>query len=283
MGPLYNNKVINRISLTDLGVLADPELTPLGVDATIHNGCIISKIMKNIWKLNNNPDVKIDTVNLVCSSPLLRSMETAYYITRKWKNPPNKIYVLPHLRELDERSDDIYSQESLIKINSIPEYAMKSLYEQKQYLKSEGIIKFFDFSFVENDLHSRSQPGNIKVFIDWFSNTFIPILDFDPKMLNVFVVTHSGVLKEFSHQGFHNNSGFLLNTNIIPASKTIKFKSLYPFDKYLPDNFFTDYNNPEFANTSYYCPSKRCGQLCSIAKPSSSNSIKKFTSQCNPE
>ena len=86
--------------------LNDPVLTEIGVEASIYNGCIINKILRNLSQFTNKKELEMKTFNVVGCSPLLRSMETAYYMTRKWKNPPDQIYVFPLLREIDESSID---------------------------------------------------------------------------------------------------------------------------------------------------------------------------------
>lgn len=158
---------------------------------------------------------------------MIRSMETAYFMTRNWTNPPNKIYVFPYLREIDESSQDKYSPYSRTIIDSIPSYRMKNLQEQKQYLLQQGILQYFDFTFVESDLKARSEPGDIPTFNRWLVDKFIPQYSLDPNHhhTNFFIVTHAGVLRDFSHQGHYNNSGFLLNFSLEP----VKSKIVYNF------------------------------------------------------
>lgn len=258
---LYKNNIISNTQVDNfLDMDKDPELTPLGVDASIYNGCIISNIIKNIYKIQNNNKLKIDYINVVGCSPLLRCMETAYYMTRKWKQPPTKIYVFPFLREIDENGSNKFSQFSRKIIDIEPYYAMKTIKQQKAYLKKRGILEFFDFSFVENDINLRSEPGDISRFIEWFSAEFLPLLKIPDNKLNVFITTHAGVLKDYSNTGFYNNSGILLNTSIsqykITHNKTISL------NEYLPSIFFKHYSNTKYANKDYYCPSDRCGNVC---------------------
>lgn len=240
--------------------LYDPELTSMGVDVSINNGEIITKIIKDISYNFNNIKLKMNEINVVGCSPLIRSMETAFFMTRSWKNPPNKIYVFPCLREIDESSSDKYSKQSLYRINTLPGYAMKTLEDQKLYLKSVGLLDYFDFSFVENEA-LRMQPGDISKFIIWFNKNYVSQIE-SRKNLNVFIVTHAGVLKDYSQEGFYNNSGFVLNgTLTLKGFKLLKYISL---NNLLPTNFFKDYDKPRFNKKSYYCPSNRCGsgQLC---------------------
>lgn len=262
----------------DIIPLDDPVLTNIGVEASIHNGCIINKIFKSISSIE--PMVMLDTFNVVGCSPLIRCMETSYYMTRKWKNPPNKIYVFPLLRELDESSVDKYSQKSKEIIRVTPSYSIKTIQEQKEYLKSLGILDVFDFSFVETFPVERIEPGDIKVFMNWFAKYFVKLLT-KRDNLNVFITTHAGVLRDFSKTGFFNNSGFVINTTLQNTEyKVNRYISLNNYiGKY---NFFKDYNNPKYNKTSYYCPSKRCGQLCNVASGITDNiEVGKIGLQCD--
>lgn len=272
---LLENEQITREDYSNmLGITADPELTPIGVDASVRNGCVVAKILRNIHVLEHDPSLNMQSVNIVGSSPLLRCMETAYYMTRKWQNPPSKIYVFPHLREIDESSRDIYSSESRRRMDTIPSYAMQTIEEQKERLREAGILEYFDFSFVEEDsdaLVARKEPGDVEKFIDWFSKRVFPYVRTPPSSpssspstpamptLNIFVTTHAGVLKHHAGRGFYNNSGFVLNTQMYPGA-VIPNKTV-GIDRYLPQMFFRNYNNPKY-DKSYYCPSNRCGTLC---------------------
>lgn len=261
--PLYQNGVLS-VDNFDVLRIADPELTPLGVDASSNNGCVISKILRKLPLLTNDQRMEMSPIHIVGCSPLIRSMETAYYMTRNWRNPPSKIYVLPLLREIDEGSADKYSTKSRKTIDKVPSYAMKSIEEQKQYLQSIGLLKYFDFTFVEHDEKLRKEPGDIQEFIKWFVLTS-PFKK--ASNINCFIVTHAGVLRDFSHQGFANNSGFVVNTTITDAQTrrpTINYNKLVILDSYLPSYFFANYNDAEFTNPDYFCPSSRCGQLCNV-------------------
>lgn len=255
----------------------DPELSQLGVDATIRNGCAISKILTKLDKLTKKDYFQIRKMNIVGCSPLIRSMETAYFMTRRWKTPPNKIYVFPLLREIDERSDDIYSPESRHVIDIVPSYAMKSIEEQKQYLSSRGILHYFDFSFVERQPDLRKEPGSIEKFTLWFQNIFLKHLQWQPS-LNVMVITHAGVLSRYKEKGFTNNSGFVLHT--LGYNDSIQYLDSVSLNKYLPRDFFTDYSKNKYNNLEYFCPSDRCAQICTatsqIVQP-----IKFLDNKCN--
>lgn len=272
--PLYQNGVLN-LDKTDVLKIVDPELTPLGVDASLNNGCVIAKILKKLPMITNDSTLDMSPVHIVGCSPLLRSMETAYFMTRNWRDPPKKIYVFPLLREIDEGSDDKYSQKSRREIDIVPSYAMRSIREQKDYLRTLGIREYFDFSFVESDEASRREPGDIREFIKWFSLQ-------NPRgtNINVFVVTHAGVLRDFANQGFANNSGFVVNTTILNDS-SVTYNKFVSLDNYLPNFFFSSYSDPEYANSDYFCPSSRCGQLCATVKPNSQEDNKQIKKLVN--
>jgi hypothetical protein len=313
---------IKTVFNSNIKPLNDPVLTHLGVDASIHNGCIINKVLKSLGKSTSQTDItdgeptgsvtkgrftlqmenprvrqgtdiddvvrrqgtdfNIDKIHIIGCSPLIRAMETAYYMSRKWINPPNKIYVLPFLRELDEGSSDKFSETSIEKINTSPGYAMKSLQEQKDYLAKLGILNFFDFSFVEAFPEPRLQPGDIKLFFKWFATYYLPLVVEPVDDLNIFIVSHAGVLRDFTKTGFVNNSGFVINTTYKSTflSKNLIPKGYILLEPYLNRyNFFKDYTNPIY-NQEYYCPSERCGQLCSVINVKS-DKLKTLNLECN--
>jgi len=267
--------------------MIDPPLTQVGVDASIHNGCVVSNIIKSIPELQNtNLNLNLKNINVIGCSPLIRCMETAYFMSRNWINPPNKIYIFPHLREIDESSTNKFSKESKINIDNKPYYAMKDIQDQKKYLEKIGILQFFDFTFVENFSKERMEPGDINNFILWFITYFIGSRVSLTENINVFIVTHAGVLHDFlKNASFTNNSGFLLTTSIYHQTKNIKINDYYSFIPYL--NMFHFYNDYETINTKeYFCPSDRCGNLCDIAKgPPNNNEIKHIetTTKCEIE
>jgi hypothetical protein len=250
-----------NVFTSDIVPLNDPVLTNVGVEASIYNGCIINKILRRLSRFTNDKKLEMNTFNVVGCSPLIRCMETAYYMTRKWKNPPKKIYVFPLLREIDESSNDKYSEASKNTMKITPSYAILPIQEQKAYLKKLGILEYFDFSFVESFPQERIEPGDIDEFIKWFNKYFINLMETQSKTLNVFITTHAGVLKDFSKTGYYNNSGFVINTTL---NKYFTINKMISLNDYITSyNFFIDYK--KYNTKSYYCPSDRCGQLCSVA------------------
>lgn len=254
--------------------LYDPVLTNVGVDASIYNGCVVDKILHKIPFIYNNQNYNMESFDVVGCSPLIRCMETAYFMTRKWKNPPSKIFVFPLLREIDESSDDKYSDMSLYNMNTTPSYSIKPISEQKEHLKNIGILDYFDFSFVETFPLERIEPGDIKQFMDWFGNYYMRYLN-QPN-INIFITTHAGVLKDFSNEGFYNNSGFILNTTF--EEKKFKIENYISLNHHLKKHdFFKDYKS--YNSVNYYCPSDRCGKLCDVSKKTS-NSLDHINHKC---
>jgi hypothetical protein len=235
----FLRNIRNNIDKDDYRTLAyeinDPELTKSGLVISQFNGKRVRE------------QIPTKDITFVCCSPLIRSMETAYYTTRLWKDKPKKIYVLPYLREIDENAleyGDKNSPSSRKIIDEIGVYKMKSLDDQKTYLKKIGILKYFDFSFVEkiNNLPpkkkyflfgdnskdkllsgraARSEPGDIKMFMKWTKKIMLPqiygiseneLSSLEKANINFFVVTHAGVLKDFAikKRGFIKNAyGFM--------------------------------------------------------------------------
>lgn len=251
--PLYESGLLNNENIKKLK-FKDPELTEIGVKTTIENGKLIADIIIDKFNINN--------INFVGCSSLIRSMESAYYMTRKWKTPPEKIYVFPLLREIDESSDNKYSVKSRLTMEHTDSYAMKSIKEQKEYLLSKGILRFFDFSFCESEnfIHLRKEPGDIKLFTQWFINIFLKLNKIYNKNLNVLIITHAGVLKDYGNKGFYNNSGFVLETNISNKGSII-YKNIIPFDRIINPAFIKNYYN---YTKKDYCPSDRCSLLCDL-------------------
>ena len=261
IGPLYKNGIIS-INKDEYIDMVDPTLTDMGIDASLNNGCIINNIVKNLYKTDKSID--INYINVVGCSPLIRCMETAYYMTRNWVSPPSKIFVFPYLREIDEMGVDKYSKESRKVMDTNPSYMMKTMLEQKEYLKNEGILESFDFSYIEKHIKEREEPGDIIDFAKWFSILVLPKYS-NVKKLNVFITTHAGVLSDFAKERFTNNSGFVLSTSV-SRFKYVVIDNYISLNKLLPDTFFDEYNTSKYLKAEYYCPSKRCEQICKFMK-----------------
>jgi len=296
--PLYKYKLLNRekaiflqSKITDNKtfndeLFIDPELSQIGMDASAYNGCIMSKTIRKVGFEVFGQD-EFSSINMVGCSPLIRSMETAYQMTKSWSTKPDKIYVFPFLRELDERASNKYSKESQIIMDTTPSYAMKSISEQNIYLINQNLDNIIDFKYIENNLEGRSEAGDIFKFIEWFGKNIVK--DIEPvEKLNVFIITHAGVLTDFvknhiSYEdaliGFDNNSGFIVSTEFMKENiEIVQYVSLNP---YLPKLFFTKYNHIDFVKSDYYCPSKRCSNFCKHIEYDKNKPLKNINLKCS--
>ena len=185
-------------------VLIDPELSQTGKQASIINGNVITKTLK---------ENDINFINVIGCSCLLRSMITSYYISRKWEKPPEKIFVFPHLREIDENSNNKWSDKSKIEIDKNGAYCMKTLIKQKQTLQKMGILHHFNFTFIESSENLRHSMGDVDNFINWTNQNLLNNIfnkSTVPSFYNFFVITHAGVLSDYTKTSFSNNTGFIL-------------------------------------------------------------------------
>lgn len=224
----YHNALQEQLRMSNF--LVDPELTLFGQTATEMNAFIIKGILASLG---------IDKIHTIACSSLIRCMETSLYMSRPLGIPRDStIFVCPYLREVDESSTDKYSAQSRKVIDTIPSYQMKSIGEQKTYLSEQGILEKFDFRHVEHDLQARDEPGDIAEFIQWFAKRANPPA-YHNGALNVLVVTHAGVLRDFAKQSFANNSGFVLFTTV-DASGTVHVDRFVSLNSLLPKTFVTD-------------------------------------------
>jgi hypothetical protein len=230
---------LNQANYLIDNVLIDPEVSPAGKFASTINGKVISDILKTKG---------IEFINVYGCSTLLRSMISAYYLSRNWEKVPDRIFVLPHLREIDENSNDKWSGESLKNVETITAYRMKDLKEQKEILQNMGILQHFDFSFVENNEYNRHSLGDISNFINWtnqnvlrnlFSRTDIPTF------VNFFVITHAGVLSDFTKGSFVNNTGIIAEACYCIKNKRLFYNGYNNIQKELENHirFVSNYSN----------------------------------------
>lgn len=259
-------------------VKSDPELTQIGADASENNGIQLANILGKFKK-----SINLNKIHYVMASPLLRSIETAYFMTKNFINPPRKIYVMGHLREIDESSiknpnpQAKYSQKSRDIMKAEPSYRISSISTQQKHLNKFGINNLIDYKFVTNkyEIH-KTEPGDILSFLKFIAQSFLPkVLQHFKKddTINFFVVTHAGVLHDFTKrypniesQGFRNNTGFLLQTTYNIHSSSSAALNINKFISLTPDvennrHFYTKY---KFQNTDYFCPSNRCTHFCNV-------------------
>lgn len=197
------NKVVsyNREKLEN--TLKDPQLSDVGVTESKRIG-----IELRDWIEKNNLNVRF-----VCSSPMIRAIETAVYMTGEATDKNIPVFVMPYLREIDMHSKIITTKST----DSI--YPLRTIEEQKEYLKKTGILDRVRFDYVDKKKSKRNQPGDIYSFIKYFiKKSIINFADNDV----VIVVCHSGVMKKYFGSGFTNNNGFIIRCKheILPLSKS---------------------------------------------------------------
>lgn len=234
----------------------DPGLSKLGVDTTIVNG---RSYMKNLKERN-----LIQKFDAILSSPMIRCIETAYFIKYLWKDSPKDIFVAPYLREI--RNGYTYNSTQLDRY-----YPLKSIEEQKEYLKTIKINDSIKYYFVEKFQQERKEPGDIIMFSLWFAKHFKPFLP-NKKEYNILVITHSGVLNHFYKGNYFINSG-ILKTFYIKQEKIIENtddKQIFINESFLKkgDMIYKE-NDRIFRNIDYICPSERCPNVCTVLSKNS--------------
>ena len=248
LGSMISNKIVTVEQANHLvdNVLIDPELSQIGGHASVINGQVIADVLKQ---------QNIKYVNVVCCSTLLRSMISVYYLTRKWEIPPKKIFVMGHLREIDEGSDNKWSKESVENVDLISSYKMKPLNEQKKILQKLGIIDMFDFSFVESSDYLRHSLGDIPNFIKWTKQNILDKVfqkSTIPTSYHFYIITHAGVLSDYTQLSFPNNTGIIvksiyyLSTNNLDTLNFINLRPLLEAD----GNFVDSYTDKKSVHTN---------------------------------
>jgi hypothetical protein len=240
---MIQNNIITRQNIDLLsknnGPLIDPVLSPIGKYSTVLNGAVASEVLKR--------DFDITSINMVGCSPLLRSMLSAYFSTRKWKNPPQVITVLPYLREIDESSDNKWSNKSNNIMNTTPGYMMKDLVYQKRILNQWGVLSHFDFSIIEQYMTSRSAPGDINDFINWSRKIF----KFN-KPFNFYIITHAGVLRDYLQGNYQNNDGVIIRYMYQPNYNRYYLVKKIPLNLNREKKFILDYSSKYSVQTNRY-------------------------------
>jgi broad specificity phosphatase PhoE len=171
--------------------IVDPPLTEYGEEYSTKAGGLIKKKLDEMG-------INID---LIGSSPAYRAIQTAYYTNVSFGK--KKIYVFPHLRELDEDIFDMpthkknqkFEEKSREKLDEQESPALNLISIRQQKARDLNISSDVDFSYVENDMEGRSAPGDITDFYKWF---------LQQKELeqykNILVVAHAGVMLDFMKQ-----------------------------------------------------------------------------------
>lgn len=270
---LKNIMISNKNLIKD--ELKDAVLTHYGVDTSIWIGCLIKNILKILNQLDSNYQ-DIESFDYIGASPLLRSMETAYFMSNKWEQRPEEIFIFPYLRELDER---IFSLKTITKYsdpfiyNNVPQYSMKTINEQKEYLKNNFPDMNFNFSFVEKDTTARERPGDVELFINWFYDEFKNKLN--KNIYNILIITHAGVIKEYFNETVYNNFGFILPVTI-DKKENINLQKHLSLD--IEECFTQDILEYLSYKTENICGNDqtRCIKLCSDYNNKTNKPLKKI-------
>lgn len=228
-----NSKVYKKL----YHLFSDPTLSDEGVLQSINAGSDYNNRFKN--KFN------IDSFDIIGCSPMLRSIETAYYMTLDYN--PDNIQVYPFLRECHK----CYGEDTGESLNKI--WPMRSIEEQKTYLSSVDISNI-NFNYVK-DNNDRESPGDIETFLNWFSKN----IELTSENTNVLIITHSHVLQSFKSSVSPNNAGIYFTTEI-DNDKNIKYNKAN-IQSIWPKEFRKQFTCPEdgiFPKN----PRTRCKEIC---------------------
>ncbi len=183
---------------------------------------------------------KLPKFDIIGSSPMLRAIETAYFMTNR-KNRYQKIHVFPYLRETLSNFD---SKEEL---NIV--FPMKSIDEQKSYLLNEKISNI-NFNYVSD---YRDEPGDIEKFIKWFAKEFDLTYYLHKKEILIGIFIHSNVIYQFNNIKTKNNDGFKLKSQYNIKKKEISYNK---------ENMSLINHNYNKNESIINCPTLRCKDLC---------------------
>lgn len=229
---LANNILDVNIRRKFLLEFQDPTLSDIGLKDSIRKGEFLTEQLRDKFNITN--------YDIIGASSMLRSIETAAMMTATSKE---KIHVYPYLREIIKEKNltpaelDIY-------------FPLKSINQQREYFKSVGasVADRIDFKHVQ-DTQIRFTPGDLNKFMSWFvKNVNIP----DKPIVNVLIITHSGVLVKFGSKFLYNNTGCIVPTVYTKLKKKIHYN---------PENiiqYIGDSSNPSKTE----CPTKRCKNVC---------------------
>ena len=216
----------------------DPTLSDQGIQNSILAGRELKKTL--------NKEFGIKSFDIIGCSPMLRAIETAHYMTTSY-NYNKPIFVFPFLRESKENDT--------VKDVDI-RWPMKSIDEQKEYLKTEEIDNI-TFYYVRN-LLARSQPGNIENFIKWLSsNLELP----NKPVVNILLVLHSHVIMTaFDKSGVNNNGGFIMSAEMKNGGIVYNKKNIRAVW-------------PRTLHKRLKCPSVKCPNICEAIESSIENNL----------
>lgn len=167
-------------------IFHDAFLSDFGVQRSLKTGT-------QLYEYNKHFDI-------IGSSPSIRAMETAILMTRMYSL--KDIFIFPYLRECSCKPSD-----TIVYVNK--SYPIKSYYEQIKYLFKTYPEDIHLFNDRYSQTETREEPGNILNFVRWFYDNIPPRVD-----MNVLILCHSNVIREFTGSGVVNNDGFVLETHI---------------------------------------------------------------------
>ncbi len=166
----------------------DPPLTAAGRQASVVNG---EKMLAHL----HSQDWFKEGVNLVCSSVMLRAIESAHFMTSRWPKKPANILVVPLLSE----SGAYPLEGGRSGMSGNPESVPMPLDAQKAALASKFITNV-DFKAVEGaNAHMRHAGSNIEDFVSsilpGLLNAFIAAKGHRP-VINVLLVSHQAAIQK---------------------------------------------------------------------------------------
>jgi len=222
----------------------DPTLSDMGKQDSIKTGI---KLKENISKFD-----------IVGTSTMIRTIETAYFTNSGMGNPFKEIYVFPYLREIlsetiniDDPEENIKANEEILK-NEV--HSIKRLDAQEDYFKIQGIDEYINYIYIRDNI-LRNQPGNIDTFINWFCKNVIYNYINKRPFLNILIITHAHVIRQFSNEEIqpNNNMGFILRVNCERKNDDVEII----YDKNDIIEVDLDINRTELK-----CPMERCSNVC---------------------
>jgi hypothetical protein len=212
----------------------DPTLSDSGKIDSINSGIYMKKFLEN-------QNLKIKDFDIIGSSPMIRAIETAYYMTNENYNNSD-IFVFPYLREC-------YHCDSRDNVKLLDNHwPLKSIKDQQTYFNDIGINNI-NFKYVkDNENTLRLEPGDIQKFIEWFSKIVeLP----DKPIINVLVLLHSHVIRELTGRNVNNNGGFIMTSKYNKKSKKIIYNK---------DNIILVIS--KIRRSIFECPTVRCPGIC---------------------
>ena len=227
---------------------ADPSLTHYGIEGAKYNAPRITRWLRGKGILQ---------VDMICTSLLLRTMDTAYAMFPEYNS---RFAVYPYLRELDEsgkRRD----------LQTIASYMYSGRGNQKMTMDRIGLPSHVvDYSLLDKiDRKEFNKPGDIQKFIEFFKARNRDAILKGQKAgydSTILCFTHAGVIKDMQRRLGEKNPG-MPNCGVILLQQDSIDDTDYEYDKLYP----ADIDYKKYATHEYLCPSNRCPGLCEKIVP----------------